>query len=89
LNPKIAALYLSLLPQFVNRAHGDVLRQTLVLGTTQIAISLIVNALIVLTAGTVAAFFTGRPVWARVQRWLMGTVLAGLAVRMALDSGRR
>jgi threonine/homoserine/homoserine lactone efflux protein len=89
LNPKIAALYLSLLPQFVNRAHGDVLRQTLVLGTTQISISLIVNALIVLTAGTVAAFFTGRPVWARVQRWLMGTVLAGLAVRMALDSGRR
>ena len=32
LNPKIAALYLSLLPQFVDRAAGDVMGQTLALG---------------------------------------------------------
>jgi threonine/homoserine/homoserine lactone efflux protein len=89
LNPKIAALYLSLLPQFVDRAAGDVLDQTLLLGTAQIAISVTVNMLIVLAAGTVAAFLGGRPLWARLQRWLMGTVLAGLAVRMALDTGRR
>jgi threonine/homoserine/homoserine lactone efflux protein len=89
LNPKIAALYLSLLPQFVDRAAGDVMGQTLALGATQIAISVTVNALIVATAGSVAAFLTGRPIWARLQRWLMGGVLAGLAVRMALDTGRR
>lgn len=89
LNPKIAALYLSLLPQFVDRAAGDVMTQTLALGATQIVISVIVNALIVISAGTVASFLTGRPIWARLQRWLMGGVLAGLAVRMALDSGRR
>jgi threonine/homoserine/homoserine lactone efflux protein len=89
LNPKIAALYLSLLPQFVDRAAGDVMRQTLALGLTQIAISVIVNAALVGAAGTVAAFLAGRPVWARIQRWLMGGVLAGLALRMAWDSGRR
>ena len=89
LNPKIAALYLSLLPQFVDRAAGDVMGQTLALGVTQISISVMVNAAIVITAGSVAAFLTGRPLWARAQRWLMGTVLAGLALRMALDSGRR
>lgn len=89
LNPKIAAFYLSLLPQFVDRAEGSVLGQTLLLGTTQIAISITVNTAIVLTAGTIVAFLTGRPLWARLQRWLMGTVLAGLALRLALDTGRQ
>jgi threonine/homoserine/homoserine lactone efflux protein len=89
LNPKIAALYLSLLPQFVDRAAGDVMGQTLALGATQIAISVTINALFVVTAGAVASFLTGRPLWARLQRWLMGGVLAGLAMRMALDTGKR
>ena len=89
LNPKIAALYLSLLPQFVDAEQGNVLGQTLMLGATQIAISVTVNALIVLGAGTVAAFLSGRPFWMAAQRWLMGTVLAGLAASMAFDTGRR
>jgi threonine/homoserine/homoserine lactone efflux protein len=89
LNPKVAALYLSLLPQFVDNGSGDVMGQTLLLGAIQIAVSVTFNAAYVLCAGTLAAFLARRPIWARVQRWLMGGVLAGLAVRMALDSGRR
>ena len=89
LNPKIAALYLSLLPQFVDRDAGGVLGQTLALGALQIAISVTFNALFVLAAGAIAAFLVERPLFARLQRWLMGCVLAGLAARLAFDSGRR
>ena len=89
LNPKIAMMYLSLLPQFISPSdHGSVLAQSLVLGFTQIAISLSVNALIAAMAGSIAVFLAGRPMWQAAQRWLMGTVLAGLAVRMAIESRR-
>ncbi|MGH3646713.1 MAG: LysE family translocator [Micromonosporaceae bacterium] len=85
LNPKIAILYVSLLPQFVDPARGDVAAQSLLLGATQIGIALTINALIVLTAGTLASFLGQRPLWLRIQRYLMGTVLAGIAVRVATD----
>ena len=88
LNPKIAVLYLSLLPQFIQADGASVLSQSLFLGALQIAISITVNAMIVLAAGSIAAFLSSRPTWLAVQRWLMGTVLAGLAVRMALDARR-
>ncbi len=88
LNPKIAVMYLSLMPQFIEPGHGSVLAQSLVLGSTQIAISVTVNALIAVMAGSIAVFLAGRPVWQQVQRWLMGTVMAALALRM-LSEGRR
>ncbi|MCF7750738.1 LysE family translocator [Bacillus subtilis subsp. subtilis] len=89
LNPKIAVMYLSLLPQFIQPSgHGSVMAQSVLLGLVQIATSLGVNALIVLGAGGIAAFLAGRPRWQAVQRVLMGTVLGGLALRMLVD-GRR
>lgn len=86
LNPKIAVMYLSLLPQFISPEHGSVLSQSLVLGFTQIVISVSVNATIAMLAGSIAVFLSGRPTWILVQRWLMGTVLAGLAVRMLTEA---
>ena len=88
LNPKIAMLYLALLPQFIDPDRGDVLMQTLMLGTTQIVISVSVNALIAAAAGTISTFLVERPLWIRAQRWLMGGVLGGLALTMALDEKR-
>ena len=88
LNPKVAVLYLSLLPQFIDPADGSVLTQLLVLGAIQISISITVNALIAISAGSISTFLAGNPGWVAVQRWLMGTVLAGLAVKMALESRR-
>jgi threonine/homoserine/homoserine lactone efflux protein len=88
LNPKIAMLYLALLPQFIDPAAGSVLAQSMVLGAIQIVISVSVNAMIAFAAGSIALFLRERPLWSVVQRWLMGTVLAGLALKMATEAQR-
>ena len=62
--------------------------QDVLLGTVQIAISLSVNGMLAIGAGSIARFLGTRPVWLAVQRRLMGTMLAGLALRMALDARR-
>ncbi|MDR2311775.1 MAG: LysE family translocator [Brucellaceae bacterium] len=88
LNPKIAVMYLSLLPQFISPEHGSVLTQSLVLGFVQIMISVSVNAMIAIAAGSIAVFLSKRPSWLVVQRWLMGMVLTGLAIRMLTEARR-
>lgn len=88
LNPKVAMLYLALLPQFIDPALGNVLGQSLLLGAIQIATSVTGNGVIILTAAGVASFLGTRPLWLTAQRWLMGTALAGLAVAMAVDARR-
>ena len=55
---------------------------------TRIAVSVGVNAAIALAAGSIALFLGARPSWLLLQRWLMGTVLAGLAVKMVLETKR-
>ncbi|MEI2453616.1 MULTISPECIES: LysE family translocator [Lysobacter] len=87
LNPKVAMFYLALLPQFID-PQRNVMLQSLVLGSVQIAISVSVNALIVAGAGAIAAFLAGRPRWIAAQRWVMGGVLSALALRMAVDARR-
>ena len=62
-NPKVAVMYLSLLPQFIVR-HGSVLVQSLALGTIQIMISLTVNGLIILDGRFGGCLYDGAPVLA-------------------------
>jgi threonine/homoserine/homoserine lactone efflux protein len=47
-----------------------------------------VNAMIALTAGSITGFLSTRPMWLKAQRWLMGTVLAGFALKMAFEAKR-
>lgn len=88
LNPKIAVFYLSFFPQFTQPELGSLLVQNLQLGATQILVSATVNCLIVLSAARVARWFRARPAYMRIQKWLMASILTGLAVRMAVDKGK-
>ncbi|WP_437887630.1 LysE family translocator [Phytobacter sp. V91] len=88
LNPKIAVMYLSLLPQFIDPVQGNVLTQSLMLGITQITVSVSVNALIAISAGTIAGFLIRKPSFALIQRWVMGGVLSALAVKILSESRR-
>ena len=86
LNPKIAMLYLALLPQFIDPAQGSVLTQSLALGSIQIVDQRQRQCHDRADGRLDRRFLGTRPTWLLVQRWLMGTVLAGLAVRMAFEA---
>lgn len=88
LNPKAAILYASLLPQFIDVRAGHVAQQVLVLGAVQICVSLLVNGALVMCAGSVAGFLRRRPGWLRVQRYVAGTLLGSIAVKLATDKAR-
>lgn len=88
LNPKVAVFYLSFFPQFIKPAYGSVFTQSLELGVIQVLISFSVNFIIVLTAARVALFFSHNPVWIKVQKWFMASVLTFLAVKMAFSKAR-
>jgi threonine/homoserine/homoserine lactone efflux protein len=85
LNPKVAMFYLALFPQFVDPGRGSVLLQSLTLGGVQIAISIAFDLWLVVAAAAVARWFASHPLWLAVQRWVMGGMLAALAVRIALE----
>lgn len=86
LNPKVAMFYLSFFPQFLHPDRGSVLWQSAVLGVVQIGTSGLVNLLMVLGAAGITRLLSRSEGWLRAQRYLMGSVLALLAVRIAADS---
>jgi threonine/homoserine/homoserine lactone efflux protein len=67
LNPTIALLYLTLLPQFIDPARGSVFRQTLLLGTAHILIGIFVNSAAVIMANGISQL-SDRPNLARLRR---------------------
>ncbi len=85
LNPKIAVFYLAIFPQFIVPDHGSVFLQSVTLGCVQIAVSFTVNLLIALSAAGIAGWFGRNRGGLLAQRYLMGLVLAALAVRLAFE----
>lgn len=88
LNPKIAIMYVSLLPQFIDPARGGIAAQSFTLGLVQVAIGITVNGLVALSAGSISRFLGDRPGWLRAQRYVMGAALSVMAVRIVADRSR-
>ena len=84
LNPKVAMFYLSFFPQFLHPERGSVLWQSATLGAVQIASSALINTLMSVGAAGITAVLSQSSGWLRAQRYVMGSVLAALAVRVAL-----
>ena len=83
LNPKIGMFFVAFLPQFLGPAHGSSFVQALGLGGVFIVVGAIVNTSIGIAVAK-GATSLGRVARAWVERWIPGTILIGLGVRLAL-----
>ena len=89
LNPKMALFVLALFPQFVLPEAGSVAIQILVLATVLNVIGLAVNGAVIVAVSQLRGLGRRARPNRRSGRWpnyLLGTVFAGLAARLAFDS---
>jgi threonine/homoserine/homoserine lactone efflux protein len=84
LNPKIALLYVALLPQFLDPAMGNLWFQTVQLGLVQILVAGAVNACWVIAASHVARLLARSRLAERAVRLVVGGLLAWFAVHLGL-----
>jgi threonine/homoserine/homoserine lactone efflux protein len=86
LNPKMVLFVLALFPQFVKPEAGDMVVQTLILATLLNAIGLVVNGTVILAAGHIRGRLAGAARFGKLPQYLLASVFAGLACRIALGS---
>ncbi len=88
LNPKVALFFVAFLPQFTTPSAGNVSAQLFVLGMIFALIGLAIDCVIAFFSGSVGDWLTHRRGVANALRWLMGSVLVGLGLRLALSDRR-
>ncbi|HEU5367184.1 MAG TPA: LysE family translocator [Ktedonobacterales bacterium] len=88
LNPKVALFFVAFLPQFVDQHSGTVALHMLLLGVIFASLALAYLLLVAGLSGSLGTFLNARPAWASRLRWLTGSVMIGLGLRLALPDRR-
>jgi threonine/homoserine/homoserine lactone efflux protein len=84
----MALFVLALFPQFVHPEAGSVAGQIMILASLLNLIGLMVNGLVIFTASRIGRAFAERHRFSRVPQFLLGSIFAGLAIRLALAERR-
>lgn len=88
LNPKVALFFLAFLPQFVGPAKAASGFQMLTLGIAFTLMTLVVLSLVALGSGVLGEWLKRSARLAGALRWLSGSVLVGLGLRLAIPERR-
>jgi threonine/homoserine/homoserine lactone efflux protein len=86
LNPKMALFVLALFPQFVRPEGGSLIAQMLLLATVLNGIGFLVNGSVILLGSHIRTRLAGLVRFPKLPQYLLATVFAGLACRLALGS---
>jgi threonine/homoserine/homoserine lactone efflux protein len=85
LNPKMVTFTIALLPQFVDRHHGQVAMQFLVLGAIFVAFEFVVDGTVGVLAGRIGRWLLQRHRARRRLDVATGGLFIGLGVRLAAE----
>jgi threonine/homoserine/homoserine lactone efflux protein len=88
LNPKMALFVLALFPQFVIPDAGSVALQIMILATILNVIGFFIKGVVILTASGLSRALSTSTGFRLITKYLLGTVFAGLAFRLAFDNQR-
>ena len=89
LNPKLAMIFLSLLPQFIDYQNGSVLRQSLALGSSLIVVFATVNGPVAVCSGSMATLLSRRrdSCWPNAGRWALSWCAGHAHGRRCIEVG--
>jgi len=84
LNPKTAAFFLALIPQFIEPVAGHVALQFMMLGVISVILNTFADIIVVAVATTARTNLLRRPNFFRRLRQGNGLFIAGLGISLAL-----
>ncbi len=82
LNPKAILFEAVFLPQFTNPEFGSIGLQVFILGTILALLGFLWNSFLAIASGSASTLLVSNSKFQSFQKWLLGTVYAGLAVRL-------